>query len=176
MNITSLFSQHIDYLTSDFNKKNPSNPGFKKTSALVGYTALFYLVPIFFIKDSNKWTSIYKILWGVQTLFVFMADYWIPKMQLQTTGHNDESIIYGIDRLMATTMVLSMIIITYLYLDKIYLIGAIPPIYFVSQSKAASANYEWDKMVINQTMWHITGPLIAAYVLYKIQLKNKLFT
>ena len=176
MNIKKLFTQHIDYLSKDFTKKNPSNPGFKITSALVGYTALFYLVPIFFIKNTNKWTSLYIILWGLQTLLVFMADYWIPKMQLQTTGHNNESIIYGIDRLTATLMVLTMIVITFVYLDKIYLIGAIPPIYFVSQSKIASTNYDWDKMVINQSMWHITGPLIAAYVLYKIQLKNKLFT
>ncbi len=175
MNIKKLFTQHLDYLSKDFNKKNPSNPGFTKTSALVGYTALFYLVPIFFIKNTNKWTSLYIILWGLQTLLVFMADYWIPKMQLQTTGHNNESIIYGIDRLMATVMVLTMIVITFVYLDKIYLIGAIPPIYFVSQSKLASTNYDWDKMVINQSMWHITGPLIVAYVLYKIQLKNKLF-
>ena len=95
MNIKKLFTQHLDYLSKDFNKKNPSNPGFTKTSALVGYTALFYLVPIFFIKNTNKWTSLYIILWGLQTLLVFMADYWIPKMQLQTTGHNNESIIYG---------------------------------------------------------------------------------
>ena len=176
MNIIKLFSQHIDYLTKDFTKKNPSDPGFKKTSALVGYTAFFYLVPIYFIKNTNKWTTLYKILWALQTFFVFMADYLIPKIQLQTTGHNDESIIYGVDRLMATLMVLTMIVITFVYLDKIYLIGAIPPIYFVSQSKAASTNYNWDKMVINQSMWHITGPLIAAYVLYKIQLKNKLFS
>ena len=121
MNIKKLFTQHIDYLSKDFTK-NPSNPGFKRTSALVGYTALFYLVPIFFIKNTNKWTSLYIILWGLQTLLVFMADYWIPKMQLQTTGHNNESIIYGIDRLMATLMVLTMIVITFVYLDKIYLI------------------------------------------------------
>ena len=104
-----------------------------------------------------------------------MADYGLPNIQLKRNGKRGNSIIFGIDRLLATLMVILMIIITYHYLDAIYLIGAIPPIYFVLQSKAAADKYKWNKMVVNQTLWHITGPIIASYILYKIQLKNKLF-
>ena len=171
-----LFKQHVKLLTTDhFFKSNPSDPGFKKTSRLVGYSAFFYLVPIFFIKNTNKYTTLYKIIWIIQTLFVFTADYLLPSIQLKKYGKREKNIIYGIDRLLATLMVIIMIIITFIYLDKIYLLGAIPPIYFVFQSKQASNNYDWDKMVFNQTLWHITGPLIASYILYKIQLKHKLF-
>ena len=105
-----------------------------------------------------------------------MADYGLPRLQLQQYGKRKDSIIFGIDRLMATLMVLVMIAITYYYLEPIYLVGAVPPVYFVFQSKQASTNYNWSKMVVNQTLWHITGPIIASFVLYKIQLKYKLFS
>jgi len=170
-----LFKQHLKLLTEGFFKSNPYDPGFKKTSRLVGYSAFFYLLPVFFIKNTNKWTILYKVLWIVQTFLVFSADYLLPSLQLQKYGKRKKSIIYGIDRLMATLMVIIMIVITYVYLDKIYLLGAIIPVYFVFQSKDASNKYDWERMVINQTLWHITGPLIVSYVLYKIQLKHKLF-
>ncbi len=175
-NFINRLKEHPKLLTKGFFKSNPSDPGFKKTSPWVGYSALFYLLPIFYIKDTNKWTTVYKILWAVQTFLVYMADYGLPRLQLQQYGKRKDSIIFGIDRLMATLMVLVMIAITYYYLEPIYLVGAVPPVYFVFQSKQASTNYNWSKMVVNQTLWHITGPIIASFVLYKIQLKYKLFS
>ena len=168
--------RHLDLLTNEkFFKSNPHDPGFKKTSRLVGYSSFFYLLPVFFIKNTNKWTILFKIIWIIQTVFVFTADYLLPSIQIKKYGKRQKSIIYGIDRLLATVMVTTMIIITYVYLDKIYLLGSLPPIYFVLQSKQAANEYDWDKMVLNQTLWHITGPIIVSYALYKIQQKHKLF-
>ena len=164
-NVEKMFIQHIELLTSGFDK---SNHPWKRVSTWVGYTALFYLLPIFFIKDTNKWTTIYKIMWVIQTIFVFSSDFGF--------GGPEPNIIHGIDRLLATIMSLSIIIITLFYINKwVACIGAFPPIYFIYKSKVATSMKDWDTYVINQTLWHITGPLIACASLYKIQLKHKLF-
>ena len=168
---TNILTQHIRLLTTDFNK---SNHAWNKTSMLVGYSSLCYLLPILFIKNTNKWTIIFKLLWFIQTIFVFLSDYLIPKIQLNN-GERNLTIIHGIDRWLVAILTITMIIITLIYLNIKYIILAIPPLYFVYKSKEASNERDWDKYVINHTLWHITGPLIASYVLYKIQLKHKLF-
>ena len=164
--LIEIFIEHINLLTTNFKK---SNHPWNRVSKWVGYTAIFYLLPIFYIKNTNKWTSFYKLMWIIQTIFVFSSDYgW---------GNSYPNIIHGIDRLLATSMTLSMIFITIKYYNILYaIIGSFLPIYFIYQCKVATAKKDWDKYVFNQTLWHITGPIIASFILYKIQLKHKLFS
>lgn len=167
----NIILQHLKLLTTNFNK---SNHAWNKTSMLVGYSSFCYLLPIYFIKNTNIWTFIFKLLWFIQTIFVFLSDYLIPKIQLNN-GERKPTIIHGIDRWLVTLLTIIMILITIIYLDIKYLILAIPPYYFIYKSKQASNNKNWNEYVINHSLWHITGPLIVCYVLYKIQLKYKLF-
>ncbi len=164
-NIKKMFLQHIDLITTAFSE---SNHPWNRVSGWVGYTSLFYLLPIFFIKDTSIWTTFYKIMWAIQTIFVYSSDFgW---------GGPEKNIIHGIDRFLATSMTLSMIIITCLYIDPfIAFIGAFPPIYFIYKSKLATSQKNWNAYVINQTLWHITGPIIVSAALYKIQLTQPLF-
>ena len=69
-----------------------------------------------------------------------------------------------------------MFFITTKYYNIIYAIClAFIPVYCVYLSKVAAKKKDWDMYVFNQTTWHITGPIIASYVLYKIQLKYNLY-
>lgn len=160
-----IFKEHIELITTDFTR---ANHPWNKSSKWVGYTAIFYLLPILFIKDTNIWTTLYKVMWAVQTIFVFSSDF--------VFGNPKDTPVHGIDRLLATTMTLSMIVITLKYYSIWFaLAGAFFPVYFVYLSKVYTAKKDWDKYVFYQSAWHVTGPIIASYVLYDIQKKHKLF-
>ncbi len=157
--------EHILLITTNFSK---SNHTWDERSVWAGYSAFAYLIPVFFIKDTNKYTTIFKFLWILQTILVFTSDYIL--------ANRKDYLIRGFDRLLATSMVLTMIIITYKYYNIWYtIIGGFFPVYFVYNSKIAARNQDWDSYVINHTLWHISGGVIASYFLYKIQLNNKLF-
>jgi len=160
-----IISKHIRLLTTDFSQ---SNHPWKKVSKWAGYTGILYLMPIFFINSNNLYSNIYQLLWVIQTAFVLASDYgW---------GGPTPHILHGIDRLLATCMVLSTIIITSLYLNPAFvIIGSLIPLYFVYQSMVAAKENNWNKYVLNHTLWHITGPIIVSYALYKIQLTHSLF-
>ena len=163
--VIRIFKEHLGLITTKFTKAN--HPWDKK-SKWVGYTAFFYLLPIFFIKDTGKWTTFYKIMWAVQTLFVFSSDY--------VFGNPKDTPVHGIDRLLATTMTLSMIVITLKHYSIWFAFaGAFFPVYFVYLSKVYTEKKDWDKYVFYQSAWHVTGQIIASYVLYDIQKKHKLF-
>ena len=161
----NIFIQHIKLITTDFTKSNHS---WDKGSVIAGMSGIFYVLPYFFIKDTNNYTTIFKVLWIIQAIFVCTSDYFL--------ANRKSTIIRGIDRLLATLMVISMMIITYKYYNIWYmLIGAFFPLYFVYQSKMSGFNDDWESYVFNHAMWHITGPIIASFILYQIQLKHKLF-
>ena len=160
-----IFKEHIELITTDFTR---ANHPWNRSSKWVGYTAIFYLLPAFFIKNTNKWTILYKLLWMIQAVFVFSSDFLF--------GNPKRSAIHGIDRLMATSMVLSMIIISLRYYSIWFtVVGAFFPVYFVYLSKVYTEKKDWDNYVFYQSAWHVTGPIIVSYVLYDIQKKHKLF-
>jgi hypothetical protein len=169
--VVNIFKQHIELLTTKFNE---SIYAWNKTSIFIGLSVLCYLVPIFLIKDTNIWTTILKLIFFFQTIFGFLSDYLIPFIQLKTGGRKP-TIIHGIDRLLVFILIITIIAITLVYLNFKYIILIIIPLYFIYKSKEASNKKDWDKYIINHILWHITGLLIICFILYKIQLKHKLF-
>ena len=163
-NISDIFMQHIRLLTTEFTKYNHPWSG---RSPWVGYTALFYLLPIIAIKGNTIKANLFRAAWVIQTILVFSSDY---------AWSSEEHIIHGLDRWLATLLPIFMSYLAIKYYGLcVGLSLAFLPIFQVFLSKVATANNDWDGYIINQAGWHVTGPIIATWALYDIQLKHNLF-
>jgi len=163
-NVFDIAIQHFKLLTVDIKAYN--HP-WSERSKWVGYSAWCYILPSFFIKGTSLLSYFFRIIWIIQAGFVFSSDYgWAT----------DVHVLHGIDRWLATLLVIYMIYITIKYYNKWYILcSGFIPIYCVYLSKIAAKRKDWDMYVLNQTIWHITGPIIASYVLQQIQLKHNLY-
>ena len=163
-NFLNITIQHIKLLTSDIKAYNHPWP---EKSKWVGYSAWCYILPSFFIKGDSLLSYFFRMIWIVQAIFVFSSDY---------AWATDVHILHGIDRWLATLLVIYMYYITIKYYNKWYiLLAGLIPVYCVYLSKVAAKRKDWDMYVFNQTTWHITGPIIACYVLKEIQLNHSLY-
>jgi hypothetical protein len=161
----NMIAKHLQLLTADFRQ---SNHPWKKVSKWAGYSGILYLLPIYFITARNVYASVYKLLWIVQTVFVISSDY--------VAAGPEPHVLHGVDRLLATAMVISAIGITAHYLSPAFaLAGSLLPLFFVYQSMMAAKERNWDKYVLNHTLWHITGPIIVSYAFHKIESTRPLF-
>ena len=152
--------EHLNLLTKNIYQKKGCDP----PSKIAGFSGIMYILPAFFIKGNGLIANLFRITWIIDAILVTSSDYFF---------YNTDSIIHGLDRWFATLLVLIMFILTSQYYSLWDTICyAFLPLYFVYMSKSASTMKAY---IFNHTMWHITGPIIASYVLYNIQLKNILF-
>lgn len=152
----AVVAQHIDLLTTDIAAYNHPWP---ERSKWVGYSALAYVLPSFFVRGWTLAACAFRAIWLVQAAFVFSSDY---------AWATDVHVLHGIDRWLATLLTLYMMYVTVRYSSIWYLVVGIIPLYSIYMSKIAARTQDWNLYVVSQTVWHITGPLIACIVLRSI--------
>jgi len=113
---------------------------WKQRSAWIGGSSACY-----FVLSREHW------MWTVQAIVAFLSDYVYAGVPHVT---------HGIDRWLSTFMTLRLVVLTrrYMYLGVI-------PFYCFYRSKRAVANRDYRAYVLYHTLWHVSGPVIAASVL-----------
>ena len=126
-NASNILIQHIKLLTVDIEAYNHPWP---ERSKWVGYSAFCYMLPSFFIEGNSPLSYFFRAIWIIQAGFVFSSDYgWIT----------DVHVLHGIDRWLATSLVIYMFSITTKYYNIWYaLISVFIPVYGVYLSKVAA--------------------------------------
>lgn len=156
-----IVNQHCCLLTKDFCKTNV--PKCCK-SKWVGYTSFLYISPYFFVPGNGIFAKILKILYILQGPISHASDY---------TWHNINNVSHGMDRWLATSLVGLSVYMSLRYIGFIQtiLLGSVPLSFLYLAKKASVTNNE-KQYNFTQTLWHLTSPFIASYVLYKVGKKG----
>ena len=82
---------------------------------------------------------------------------------------------HGIDRWLASSLLVVMVSLATLYISALVaLAAAVVPVYCLWRGKVAVAARDWDRYVRFHTLWHITGPIAATFVLVQVQAATKI--
>jgi hypothetical protein len=153
----NLIKQHCSLITSNYCKT--MTPKFK-TSRWVGISCLSIILPFFFIKGQSLFAYFLRTLCLLQLPIAFLSDYIYAC---------DEHIIHGIDRIIATISLMTVIYVTANYNSiKKTLVYIFIPILTIGLSKYYCNTENEECYNIAHILWHYSTTLIISYVIYDI--------
>ena len=140
-------------LTKDFKSNGLPWSGDECRSILSGGSGVLFLIPVFFCKGN----SFEQSRWFIVAFLSFMADY------VCIVG---DSWSHGIDRIVATTNAITLILQAATQLKTIAAFTSIIPIstFIMADRAKKQGNLRWWKYY--HCLWHITASLNIAFAVY----------